>query len=155
MARQIYYATPSDKGAPATNIGEQFARRVTELMVEKGWNQSTLARRAAVYLQGQRMDRQLISSYLKGNHLPQQVRLDAIAKALGVEPYDLISSPSVEWVGGNPTHSPIKLEAKSPAADSFAVESLNDGKVRLRIDREVDTETALQIMGLLTKGAKQ
>ena len=152
MARQVYYATPSDTGAAATNMAEQFARRVTELMIEKGWNQSALARRAAAHLPNQRMDRQLISSYLKGSHLPQQVRLEAIAKALGVKPYDLISSPDVEWIGGKPTHTQRVSEDQ---ASSASMESASGGKIRIKIDRELDAETALQIMALIARGTKQ
>lgn len=162
MTKLTHYVMPSDKGEMAATPAEQFSRRVRELMLKKGWTQSELARRASVHMPSGGIDRQLISAYLRGKHLPHQGRLEAVAKALEVDPFDLVRSPMVAWMGsgvapggaiGNaprlPRAGPVQAAAREGGDMSF--EEMG-GEARLRIDKMVPIPLALQIMGLLSAG---
>jgi transcriptional regulator with XRE-family HTH domain len=134
-------------------------------MLKKGWNQSVLARQAAMHMPNGLMTRQGISTYVMGKHMPDQTRLEAIAKALEVEPYDLVRSPMVEWIGsgktpgeaiGNAAREPIYTPGPSPLpiappvpTDGMSLD-FAAGKVHLRVDKMVDPATALKVMALLT-----
>ncbi len=106
------------------------------------------------------MDRQLISAYLRGLHLPHQGRLEAIAKAPEVEPFDLVRSPMVAWMGSGVTpggaigSAPLMplagpVQAAAPDGRQFSLEA-SGSDARLRIDKVVSLSVALQVMGLLS-----
>lgn len=139
-------------------IGRGFAKRLQKLMDDKGWNQSVLARRAAIHMPNGKLDRQLIHNYLGGTTVPQHERLEAIAKALGVEPGDLVTAEDLP--GMEARHAArIRAEAKAPRAASNVVPmaptvstvNVNEGgeSVHLKIDRQVPFDVALEIMALL------
>lgn len=60
-----------------------FGRRLYELMMAKGWNQSELARRAG-------LERHDVSYYIRGGDYPTPRHMKGLAAALGVTPRDLI-----------------------------------------------------------------
>jgi transcriptional regulator with XRE-family HTH domain len=121
-----------------------FARRLEAALVEKGWNQSELARRATQCLpkskkgqiQGEEIGRDLISHYLRAKIRPRTGYLGAIAKALGTTREALMPT-SPGSAPPPPMHSPMKLE------------ELEDGRVLLQINRVVSREAALAIVRLL------
>lgn len=88
------------KEAPA-DVRAAFARRVLNARIKKGWNQSELARQAALHMPDGRFGRDSISKYEKATHLPYPVQLDALAKALGIP-------PARDW-------TEIKLQINKPA----------------------------------------
>jgi transcriptional regulator with XRE-family HTH domain len=125
------------------NIKAEFARRLQAAMIEKGWNQSELARRANEHLpkpargqaRGKQIGRDSVSHYMRGRMIPLPAYLNAIAKALGVEPAAL-------------------LPARTPQAASTApyeMKGLPDGRVYLRISRTLRQATAMKIMALLAE----
>jgi transcriptional regulator with XRE-family HTH domain len=88
----------------------EFGRRLQARMIQLGWNQSELSRRAEAYLpkpakgqvQGHSLGRDRISSYIRGKYLPRPEGLEAIAKALQREPADLLPPKGVPSVVNNP-----------------------------------------------------
>lgn len=73
-----------------------FARKLYNLMLAKGWRQSELARRAG-------LPRDSISTYIRGKTLPTSASAVKLAKALGVEaeellPYSAESNPAVRGI---------------------------------------------------------
>lgn len=112
-------------------------------MVAKGWSQSELARRANALLsppaRGQKQNndfrRDLVSHYINGQHLPSAPNLAILAKALGVDPSDLLPRAAFPEAGLSP----------------FAMTTLSDGRVNLRVNRTLTSETAMKIAALLAK----
>lgn len=129
--------------AAAQSAITEFARRLQAAMIQKGWSQSELARRATQQLPkpvpGQAQNRDLgrsrISHYVRGISLPRPEGLAAIARALGCAPADLLPPDAV------PTAVPAPFEMKAAA----------DGRVSLRINRTVTLATATAIINLLAK----
>lgn len=115
-------------------------------MIAKGWNQSELARRASDLLpkpapgqkRGLSIGRDLVSHYIRGTMLPGPANLDAMARALGVRPLDLLPA-------GVPTGP--KLVDDSP----FQMQAQPDGRLYLRVSRTVSMATGMKIMNLLAE----
>ncbi len=126
-------------------IRGEFARRLQNAMIQKGWSQSDLARFATQHLPkptpGQKrgnsgIRRDLISRYIAGIMLPNPVILDALAKALDVEPGDLMP-PVVPGVRTDPA--------------PFEFRAMPDGRVFVRVAQPVSRQTARKILDLLTE----
>lgn len=116
--------------APAPNSKEDFGRRVYRIMLAKGMNQSDLARAAGI-------DRNRVSSYVRGQSLPTGLFLKKLAEALGVKPTELL---------------PEAMASEAPPPYSMAVSP--DGKqMRLVADVWVPTGVGAQIIQLLTDNA--
>jgi transcriptional regulator with XRE-family HTH domain len=104
-------------------------------MVEKGWNQSELARRAEMQCNGKRLGRDNVSVYIRGKVLPGPLHLSALAKALGLKPADLL-----------PTRGTPEAGESSPSMD---VRDMGDGRAWLRINQAIDWDVALKILEML------
>lgn len=125
----------------------EFGTRLQTRIVELGWNQSELSRRATEYLpkpakgqiQGHTLGRDRISSYIRGKYLPRPEGLEAIAKALKCKPADLLP--------------PEKVPSVTEHGDSFIQDfkMLPDGRYSVHLNRVVSQRTALAIMTLLTE----
>lgn len=68
---------------PHTISAQEFGKRVYKAMQNKGWRQSDLARAAD-------LSRENISGYVNGRNMPTRHSLVKLAKALGVQPDDLL-----------------------------------------------------------------
>jgi transcriptional regulator with XRE-family HTH domain len=120
-----------------------FSHRLKRLLDERQWSAAELAREASKFVpdthrkNGKRhvIGRHLISAYCRGENEPNWAHLGYIAKALGVEPENLLP----------PTRKP------PPVQTAQAITSL-DGRTRLIIDAEVDTSVAMEVMSLLRIG---
>lgn len=111
-----------------------FAQNLRRLMVEKGWNQSELARRASDHLPRKRtMSRDLVSKYCNGVSVPNSIYLKALADALGVEPGVLVPA----------------LATENPRFPAFAMQVMPDGNYFLQINQKVPPNLALDIIKLL------
>ena len=119
-----------DARAPAAPNKEDFGRRVYRLMLAKNMNQSDLARAAG-------MDRNRVSSYVRGQSLPTGLFLKKLADALGVKPTDLL---------------PDAMGLEAPPPYSMAV-SPDGAQMRLVADVWVPTQVGAQIIQLLTDNA--
>lgn len=114
--------------APKEAVRREFGKRLQGLMIENGWNQSELARRAGV-------GRDNISAYIRGISMPGPVMLHKIAEALQMKPEEILPSramPSIDQV--------------VPALD---VRDVGKGLAWLRINQAVPWEDAIQIMNIL------
>jgi transcriptional regulator with XRE-family HTH domain len=131
------------------SVYAEFGRRLQARMIELGWNQSELARRASACLpkaapgqkQGKEFIRDRVSHYVRGVRMPRPEGLAALAKALGVQPADLVPAGGVPYAG------------KAPAA--FEMKTESPGRVMLRVNRAMSTRTATKISALIAEEDKR
>lgn len=116
-------------------VYHDFARRLRAAMLDKGWNQSDLVRHASKYVQGRKMGRDSISRYLKGSTKPQPLYLDAISKALGVGPDDLMPGYDLAVPAGETTE--------------LSIQTVDADTAWIRLNQRVPIDIALQIAALL------
>lgn len=113
------------------NKKTEFGRRLKSLMLERGWNQSELARYAE-------MGRDNVSGYINGKYLPNAKHLHKLARALHVDPQTLL--PDTEAL-------PL------PPQDEEYLEIRNipgrHGQVALRVSKLLDPDTALKVMQVI------
>lgn len=112
------------QGAPPEAVKTEFARRVQAAMVNKGWNQSELARRAALHMPDKKFGRDNVSNYIRGTSMPGPTHLNALARALGVQAKELV-----------PARGMPSADDKAPPLD---VKDLTDGRAWLRVNQAVD-----------------
>ncbi len=139
MPKQRQINTPPGEvlpdGAPIDAIKADFAKRLQAEMERKGWNQSELARQASVHMKGGRVGRDSVSPYIRGKTLPGPLHLSGIAKALQVEPKDLI-----------PNINMLSVDAKLPPIE---VKDLGEGKAWLRVNKAVPWSVAVKVMQMV------
>lgn len=125
-------------GAPEKAFLQEFARRLQAKLVEKGWNQSDLAREGSRFMpKGKKLTRDNVSNYVRAAQFPQPVRLDAILKALRMTHKELVPAGAVKSV-----------DEESPPV---AMRALSDGNVWLQINQAVPQSLALEILSLMAK----
>jgi len=113
------------------NIKEEFARRVYKMMLSKGMTQSELARAS-------NLERNRISSYVRGVALPTGLSLTKLASALGVKPTELLPDS--------------RLDEEKPA---YSVSISADGKdMRLTADMWLPVGIGAQVIQLLAEHAR-
>jgi transcriptional regulator with XRE-family HTH domain len=113
-----------------------FAKKLRKLMDDRGMSQSDLARAAQKYLpDGRLFRRDNISVYVNERALPRPKQLNAIAKALRVDPNDLlpetdrngVSVPySIQPVPGEPGQSHLLVNMKVPMRTAISILALLD-----------------------------
>ena len=116
--------------APKDELRREFGRRLQAAMVEKGWNQSELGRRAGV-------SRDNVSNYVRGTNLPGPAIVKRLAEALGVDGAWLLP------LGAAGARS---VDRDAPALE---VKSAGGDLAWLRINQQVKWDVALKIMALL------
>ena len=109
---------------------QEFGKRLYAAMLARGWHQSELARQSG-------LNRDAISTYIRGRTLPTPQNRDALAAALGVEPDALL-----------PNHLEAAIDADSPAFE-MKVSTSALGMAWLRVDMLVKTSTAARIAEML------
>lgn len=124
--------------APADAIKRDFAARLQQHMTRKGWNQSELARQAALHMPSGKMGRDSVSGYLRCRNMPNAAARVAIAKALGVCPEDL---------GGI-----VRPSASGTDAPALLITQTAEGSVWLQVNQTVSKAVALEIQRLLANG---
>jgi transcriptional regulator with XRE-family HTH domain len=116
-----------------------FSKRLHTAMLAKGMRQSDLAREAERHMpKGIKFGRHLISSYIRGHHMPNPLNLEAIAKALGVKGTDLLPEGAATVVGVTDRAIQVTMSA--------------GGMARLKLDMELPSDVALKIMVLANSG---
>ncbi len=126
---------PPHPNMPEQQFKQDFASRLAAFMLKKGWNQSELARQAALHMPSGQFNRDNISNYVKAKHTPGPVHTSALCKALRVEPIDLFPSGS----------SPVNDDAAPP----LDLKDLGDGTVFVRINKRLPAAKALQILNVV------
>lgn len=129
---QTYIAdnqTDPDK-RPKHLTKQEFGKRLYKMMVEKGWHQSELARRSG-------LARDSVSTYIRGVSLPEPGNLAALARALGVEPVDLLPNQIEAAIDNDVPSMEMKVSGADPSV------------AWLRVNRLVSTATCLEIVKLL------
>lgn len=109
---------------------QEFGKRLYDLMLARGWNQSELARQAD-------LPRDSISVYLRGKSLPTPKSLMGLSKALGLSPEDLLPNMMEGAIDNDFPAFEMKI---SPNAPQMAW---------VRINRAMPTPIALKIAGLI------
>lgn len=141
--RQIHNPEPtgdSMKNAPRDQIKIEFARRLSAMIAERGWNQTDLARSASKHLPADKeMGRDNVSNYVRGKVIPSPTSLQAIAKALGCKPKDLL-----------PERAARTAEAVAPPLS--VTDAGEEGMVWLRVNQRVAWPVALKIIQALQPG---
>ena len=105
------------------------AERLRVLILEKGWNQSELARRSG-------MRPSNVSNYLRGSNVPNPKQLAKLAEALGTTPADILNVSA-------------DIDALKSRSVSVTHVCEREGHLRLQVDQVVPAEVATQVIGLL------
>jgi len=123
---------------------DQFARRLYELMTERGLSQSDLAKKAfgtkvdpRGYTVARNRDR--ISIYLKGVSLPDPKNLALLANALDMSPEDLA-----------PEITAATIDRESPEVAMTAIAGHGD-KVHLEVNKLVPLSLASKIITMIAE----
>lgn len=109
---------------------QEFGKRLFALMLEKGMNQSDLARAGG-------LGRDSISTYIRGRSVPTPQNLERLAAAVGVSSADLY-----------PNYDANAAAIEEPL---FQVKQINDGSgmMWLHINMRIDAKKAVEIMQIL------
>lgn len=119
---------PNDTSA----VKHIFAQRLRQLLLERDWNQSDLARAAGV-------SRENISTFTTEKHLPKTITLKKIAQALGFKSgIELLPEMESLKDADNPT----------PTFGIRAIDS-QPGMMWVRVNQSVPRAIALKIFALL------
>ena len=121
---------------------KRIAKLLHQTLVKNGWTQSELARRAqALAPEGVRIGTDSISHYVNARYAPSAPNAVPIAKALGIDPGDLL----VRSIDASPP-SPVKM-----SLGNVALVARPNGMARLtvNIDEEVSFAVGLEVLRLL------
>lgn len=118
------------KLAPKHLTKHEFAKRLYDLMISKGWNQSELARRAE-------LPRDSISTYMRAKVLPTPQSTQKLAKALNMSPEDLM-----------PNHVESAIDEDMPSLE-MKVSVNAPSRAWLRVNRLVSLATAARVIDLI------
>jgi len=121
---------------------DRFARRLYEMMNERGLSQSDLARKAFGTKTDKRgyevaRNRDRISVYLKGTSLPDPKNLQKIADALGVDPDELA-----------PEIAASTIDRENPEVALTAIAGHGD-KVHLQVNKLLPLSLASKIVSMI------
>lgn len=134
MSRQARHNLPPTEDTSALGsralTKDEFGRRLSALMMDKGWNQSDLARVAG-------LGRDSISTYVRGLTFPEPKNLRKLADALGTTPHDLLPNAVLN-----------AIEKETPALEIRQAHGHTD-RVFIRINQLVTLEQAAKIFEIL------
>ena len=135
MPRTVHHQLADDQELPPLESlpKQEFGRRLYHLILQKGWSQSELARRAD-------LPRDSISVYVRGKSLPTPLSLNKLARALEMTPQELLPNYTVEAVRRDGDSS---FEMKVSGSDPT--------KSWVKVNRLVSTATAAKIAQLLAE----
>lgn len=128
-------ADSENRSKPAGIVKKEFAARLNRLMIERGWNQSEVARQAALHMPDGKFGRDSVSGYVRARSLPGPIHLEALSKAFKVPPDELL--PSRGMPSGSDHVPPLD------------VRDTGKGKAWLRVNQVVEWEKALKILAIL------
>lgn len=134
-----YHNSPPTEGdvpenAPPEYVKAEFAKRLYHRMVQRGWNQSDLARQAALHTPDKKFGRDNVSNYIRGKSFPRGDHLRALCLALNVSPEELVP----------PRTTPSAGDATPP----LDARDMGDGTVFIRLNKRLPWEKALKILNI-------
>ena len=133
--KRVYYgaearATDTAAFAPAKNMNR--------LMLARGWRQRDLVNEAQKHMpEGQEFGRRLVGSWSTGKHMPNQMNLNAMAKAFGVPITELVPNTETSRIVGQMEPANFSLVANGGAT------------ARVKIDMDLPVDLALQIATMI------
>lgn len=116
---------------PKALTKQEFGRRLLALLLDKGWNQSDLARKAGI-------GRDAVSTYIRGRSFPDPKNLRKLADALGTEMETVLPNATAKAMASD--DAPM-LEIKQASG--------HPDKVWMRVNRMVTMEQAGKIFVVL------
>jgi len=123
-------AMPESTLTPKHLTRQEFGNRLYRLMVERGWNQSELARQT-------NLTRDSISTYIRGVTLPTPKSLQALADTFGLQPVDLLPNAMESAVDEDNPSLEMRVSASAPDA------------AWLRVNRLVSLATAAKVIEII------
>jgi transcriptional regulator with XRE-family HTH domain len=134
-----------------------FADRLRTAIERKGWSISETARRAADFLdEGEKFGRAHVWHYLQGKAIPRARYLEALSRALEVQPADLIPVASSSSAADpeaaqriQPAASGIDKKSSLREENMVHVRDYGDGTALLDVSQGVSWDTALEILRIL------
>ncbi len=126
----------ADPDAPKQVRLEEFANRLDKAMLARGWRQSDLARAAG-------LNREAISSYVRGRNWPTDVSLQKLAKALGVAPEELLPNKTIAAIREDTPSFQVKTSVNEP------------GKAWVVLNRLMDLTDAMRIGAIVSEAAER
>jgi len=130
-------STPETIGselAPRHLTKLDFGRRLHRMLLERGWRQSEFARRAGI-------QRDSVSVYIRGRSFPTPLNLGKMARALGIQPEELL-----------PNHTEAAIDDDAPDFE-LKVSPGDISRAWVRLNRLVSLETAVKIAALVEADA--
>lgn len=115
---------------------QEFGRKLFQLMVAKGWNQSDLGRASD-------LGRDSISNYVNGKSFPTPIARTKLAKALNIAPDELLPNGIMQ-----------AMEDEIPAV-SMTQAAGYPGRAWLRINRMVSFGAAAKVIDLIHEDDKR
>lgn len=125
----------SHNTTPKALTKQEFGRRLSAYLLDRGMTQSDLARETGKY--GKPLGRDSISTYVNGHAFPTPRSLDQLAKALGVNREDLLPNSIMQ-----------ALDDEVPAVELKQAPGHPD-KTWLRVNRMMSFSTAAKIIAIL------
>jgi transcriptional regulator with XRE-family HTH domain len=155
-------ASAVDHNDPQAATKSQFAERLRAAMERKGWSVADTARQVSRLLgEEAKFGSSHISGYLSGRALPRVKYLQALSRALGVDPEELVPGASGQdprlGEGAEPDAARAEVRPASSGApvDFVHVRDYGDGTALLQVLQRVPWATALEVMALVKGEAKK
>jgi transcriptional regulator with XRE-family HTH domain len=122
---------------------QEFARKLFDALIAKGWKQSRLARECFGTMETPdghivARGRDRISSYVRGTALPDPVNLHKIATALGTTVEEL--APDIHF------HSAVREEP-----EVYMSQIPGQSRSMVKIERPLDTDLAIKVIGMIVE----
>ena len=126
----------------------RYGKMIEDAMVQKGWNQTDLARRASERLpDGKKLDRQRISTYINDGRQPGSLFSRAIADALGLDLKACSDAMGHDFDDDLYSDDSVKpADAKSQQAFSIKLEGAN---AHVQLDMRLPIAVAMEIAKLI------
>jgi len=136
MTKYVTQPKPLPKGAielsNRNTTKEEFAKSLYEKMINKGWNQSQLARYSG-------LNRDAISTYVRARSTPSPENLTKLSNALGCKPEELMAN----YFEAAAAEQPSKLELKEVHGE--------EGYMWLKVNMRVTKDVAAKVFWTLNE----
>jgi transcriptional regulator with XRE-family HTH domain len=123
-------------------IKREFGQRLRRAMINKGMTQTDLAHAAAKHTPSKTFGRDLVSSYISGRYIPNPINLAALAKALGIDPEELLPQSN-------------NLPRRGESTPPLDIRVLGDDRASLRVNQVVSLDVALKVAQLINDDTKK